>query len=62
MQMRNRKRKYHLANFVSKNGDMSALCFPSPRKINLKVASWTIQKSQVTCKKCLEIIAKRGNG
>ena len=44
----------HKANKINPKGDVSALCFKEPRKINMKTESWTITDSAVTCKKCLK--------
>jgi hypothetical protein len=42
----------HRANKVNNRGDASALCYLTPRPINLRVASWTIRDEAVTCPKC----------
>ena len=42
----------HRAGLVSRTGKVSARCFPTPRPINLKVASWTLRDDAVTCPKC----------
>lgn len=47
----------HKAGKVSQRGDVSAICFPIPRAINLKKESWTIRDDAVTCPKCLKILA-----
>ena len=49
-------KKYHYANKINENGDVSALCFLKPKAINLKVASWTNRKEAVTCIKCLSLL------
>jgi len=49
------ERKYHFANKFSERG-VSALCFPTPRAIDLKRATWTIRPDAVTCKKCLKLL------
>lgn len=46
----------HYGKHVNQDGDVSALCFPRPRKINLSIASWTIHPKSVTCPKCAKII------
>ena len=46
-------KKYHMADMVAPNGNVSALCFKRPRAINLDVALWTTNPHAVTCKKCL---------
>lgn len=43
----------HKAHLVSEKGDVSPLCAPEPRAIDLKRATWTIRWEAVTCKKCL---------
>ena len=53
------ERKYHFADKISARG-VSALCFPKPRAIDLKRASWTIRATAVTCKKCLTLLKARG--
>ena len=47
---------YHFADLVNQSGDVSALCYKRPRKINLEITKWTIVESDVTCKKCLCLI------
>lgn len=41
----------HMAAKTSELG-VSALCFPKPRAINMKIATWTLSKEAVTCPKC----------
>ena len=50
-------RKCHFAEFVRADGAMSALCFKTPRKIDLTKAYWTLIEDQVDCKKCLKILS-----
>lgn len=45
-------KKYHMAALINRNGGVSALCFKTPRPINLKVALWTNRKEAVTCLAC----------
>ena len=52
-------KKYHFAAKTTANGDVSALCFDPPRKINLRRELWTLTKSAVTCKKCLSILKNK---
>lgn len=42
----------HSAKHVNENGDVSALCYNRPRKINLAKANWTLRADLVTCPKC----------
>ena len=51
-------KKYHYANKINENGDVSALCFKNLKKINLNFECWTIRKEAVTCKKCLAKLAE----
>lgn len=51
------KKTYHMADKWGPGGKVSALCFKSPRAINLDVALWTITPEAVTCKKCLQLMA-----
>lgn len=43
----------HKAKQVRSDGGVPPLCAVKPRKINLKVATWTTTDRFVTCKKCL---------
>ncbi len=49
-------KKYHMADKVGPNGEISALCFKRPRAINLDVALWTLRPEAVTCETCLRLI------
>ena len=49
-------RVYHKAHKISSDGGVSALCFKSPRRIDLSKASWTLQISAVTCPKCIKLL------
>ena len=51
-------KKYHKAAGMNKRGGVTALCFDKPRAINLKRALWAMDPKAVTCKKCLEAMAK----
>ena len=53
-------RMRHRADKINQRGGVSALCFPKPRAIDMKRASWTAIDSGVTCPKCLQLIAGRG--
>jgi hypothetical protein len=54
-----RQKVYHRASLVNENGDMSALCFKSPRAIDLSKATWTIRDDAVTCPKCRAAIRRK---
>jgi hypothetical protein len=49
-----RTKKIHYAKGIREDGAVSALCFVSPRAINLKVATWTNRPEAVTCGDCQE--------
>jgi hypothetical protein len=42
----------HLAAQIRPDGRVSAACSPQPRAICLRVASWTLCRQFVTCKRC----------
>lgn len=48
---------YHFANLFNERGGVSALCFKSPRSINLRRALWTVIPQYVTCAKCIKALA-----
>lgn len=48
----------HRANKINANGDVSALCYSKPRKINLAISIWTIRDDAVTCPKCLALLGQ----
>ena len=50
----------HLAGKINEAGEVSALCSDPPRRIRLQVAGWVALAKYVSCKKCLEILRKRG--
>ena len=52
-------RTRHRADKIDPRGRVSALCFPQPRAIDMKRASWTTSDSGVTCPKCRALIAAR---
>lgn len=58
-------RMYHMAHkFKQDNsGDVSALCFKRPRKIDMQHGrvAWTLRPESVTCPKCLEILGDEMN-
>ena len=47
---------YHFADKVNSHGEVSALCFKTFRAINLKLASWTLRRTDVTCRKCRKLL------
>lgn len=49
----------HRADKINANGDVSALCYSRPHKINLAVAVWTIRDDAVTCSKCRAALKAR---
>jgi hypothetical protein len=46
-------RPVHFAALIRKDGAVSPVCAARPRKINLKVASWTNRQEAITCPRCL---------
>lgn len=54
-----RQRTYHKAAGINDNGDVSALCFSTPRAIDMTKASWTTSDNAVTCAKCKRLMAAR---
>lgn len=38
---------------------VSALCFKTPRAIDMRKASWCLSDDAVTCEKCLVLLKKR---
>ena len=53
-----REKIRHMAGKISQEGHISALCFKSPRPVNLKIASWTIRSEAVTCSRCLALLPR----
>lgn len=47
---------YHRAKLVTEAGQVSALCFTTPRPIDLTRARWTIRDEAVTCPRCRIIL------
>lgn len=43
----------HWARLISPQGQVSPWCAASPRALNLRRAKWTLDRSAVTCRKCL---------
>lgn len=54
-----RPKLYHRAAKIDQRGNVSALCFASPRPIDLARATWTNRDEAVTCPKCRALIAAR---
>ena len=48
---------YHMADKVNRNGEIYALCFESPRAIDIDRELWTTDISAVTCSPCNEKFA-----
>jgi hypothetical protein len=57
-QYRTTPRPRHLGTKINANGDVSALCFAKPRKINLAHASWVLRPEDVTCPKCKKLLTR----
>ena len=49
----------HRGDKINAQGGVSSLCFPKPRAIDMKHATWVMSDSAVTCPKCLALIAAR---
>lgn len=49
-------KKTHYANKLREDGTVSAICFSTPRAIDLRRATWTNRSGAVTCSKCLDIL------
>lgn len=43
----------HLASKIDQHGNVSALCFKRPRKIDLSKEIWTLRIEAATCKGCI---------
>lgn len=52
-------RTKHMAHKNRPDGGVSALCFSSPRAIDMRRATWTTTPDFVTCKKCRARIGKQ---
>ena len=50
----------HYGTLVNALGDISALCFKTPAKINLRISSWTLRPESVTCQLCKTKLIKAG--
>ena len=55
----NRPKICHKAKKGYLDWGVSPLCAAKPRKINLKVATWTLANRFVTCKKCLRKLTEQ---
>lgn len=52
-------RPVHRAKHVTSAGDVSPLCAPKPRRLDLTRSSWTLRDDAVTCPRCRALIAAR---
>ena len=52
-------RMRHRGDKIDQKGRVSALCFPRPRVIDMKRATWVMRDEAVTCPKCLALILAR---
>lgn len=50
------KRLIHRGDKIRADGAVSALCFSSPRAIDLGRATWTNRDDAVTCPKCRRLL------
>lgn len=48
----------HMAKKIRADGRVSPLCAKTPRAIDLKRASWTLQAGMVTCDRCKAVAAE----
>jgi hypothetical protein len=48
---------YHRAKHIRDDGKVSALCYKTPRPIDLGRESWVLEDDRVTCSRCLRAIA-----
>lgn len=49
----------HRGDKIDARGRVSALCFESPRAIDMRRATWVLTDAGVTCPKCLAKIRER---
>lgn len=49
----------HRGAAIDERGRVSALCFPKPRAIDMKRATWVMSDEAVTCPKCKALILAR---
>lgn len=47
----------HFAHLISPTGSVSPLCAATPRRLDLKRATWTNRREAVTCQRCLAKLA-----
>ena len=52
----------HRGDKINAQGRVSALCFPKPRAIDMKRATWVMSDDAVTCPKCRALILARPKG
>lgn len=52
-------RMRHRGDKIDPKGRVSALCFPKPRAIDMKRATWVMTDDAVTCPKCRALILAR---
>ena len=54
------RKVYHFAAAIAENGDVSALCYVKPKRINLERGqSWTNRPQAVTCPQCRRLLKAR---
>ena len=52
-----RVRIRHMADKIREDGAVSAVCFLTPRAIDMRRATWTNRAEAVTCPKCIKAMA-----
>jgi hypothetical protein len=52
-------RMRHRGDKINAQGRVSALCFPKPRAIDMKRATWVMSDDATTCPKCRALIEAR---
>ncbi len=57
-----RAKTYHMADKANQVGGVSALCFKTPRAIDLSRALWTNRPEAVTCPKCRAMLKQGRHG
>lgn len=50
------RKPIHLAKHMAPDGGVSPLCAKTPRALNLKVATWTLDRNAVTCPRCKKLL------
>lgn len=53
--MRKSAKVYHMAAKMNDRGEVSALCYKTPRAIDLAKASWVLEIDRATCPRCKAI-------